>query len=55
MCGNWKEKYKQEHVGEIRKARRQDQTGETLYGQVFVLRRLDPLWEANEEGNDIII
>jgi len=26
MCENWKEKYEQEHVGEIRKARRQDQT-----------------------------
>lgn len=55
MCKNWKGKCKGESVGEIRKTGRQDQTWRTLYGHVFVLRSLDFLWEANEEGNDIII
>lgn len=53
----WKpeRKMKEESIGEMRKAGRQDQTWRTLYGHVFVLKSLDFLWEANEKGNDIII
>lgn len=39
----------------VRSGRLEGKTWKTLYGHVFVLRRLDPLWKANEEGNDIII